>query len=164
MASDVRGMFTGDEGRQPPAAAPPPPRPRLSDAGPTTRPRSPTPSRNPARLPFVWTGRSHSREGEMYRRVVRDLSRQIGGRPTPAQEMLIARIGWLAVHLARIDARALAAGEMSDHSRREYLAWSNTMTRTLAILGFQAAPAPPANLADYLAGRHEAPEDHANAR
>jgi hypothetical protein len=95
----------------------------------------------------------------MYRRVVRDLTRQIGGRPTPAQEMLIGRIGWLSVHLARIDARALAAGEMSDHSRREYLAWSNTMTRTLAILGFQAAPPPPANLADYLAARAAAAPD-----
>ena len=152
-------MFTGDEGRQRPADAPPTPRPRLSDAGPTTRPRPPKPPRTAARLPFVWTGRSHTREGEMYRRVVRDLTRQIGGRPTPAQEMLIARIGWLAVHLARIDARALAAGEMSDHSRREYLAWSNTMTRTLAVLGFQASPPPPANLADYLAARAGAAPD-----
>ena len=39
------------------------------------------------------------------------------------------------------DARAIEAGEFSDHASRQYLAWSNTLTRTLRALGLAAAPA-----------------------
>ena len=149
MRDDVRGMFTMNE-----APTDPPGR----SASATPRPQK-SPRTDAARLPFVWTRNNHTREAELYRRVVRDLTRQIGGRPTTAQELLIARIAWLCVHIAHIDARALAGGEMSNHARREYLAWSNTLTRTLVVLGFQASPPPPANLADYLAARAAAAPD-----
>lgn len=141
MRDDVRGMFTTNE-----APTPPPGR----SASATPRPQK-SPRTDAARLPFVWTRNNHTREAELYRRVVRDLTRQIGGRPTTAQELLIARIAWLCVHIAHIDARALADGEMSDHARREYLAWSNTLTRTLALLGLDAAPQSPRALSDHLA-------------
>lgn len=141
MTDDVREMFTMNE-----APTDPPGR----SASATPRPQK-SPRTDAARLPFVWTRNNHTREAELYRRVVRDLTRQIGGRPTTAQELLIARIAWLCVHIAHIDARALAGGEMSDHARREYLAWSNTLTRTLALLGLDAAPQSPRALSDHLA-------------
>jgi hypothetical protein len=38
-----------------------------------------------------------------------------------------------------MDVKAAEAGGMSDHASREYLAWSNTLTRTLVRLGLQGA-------------------------
>jgi hypothetical protein len=40
-----------------------------------------------------------------------------------------------------MDTQAPQDGGMSDHASRQYLAWSNTLTRTLKALGLTAAPA-----------------------
>jgi hypothetical protein len=59
----------------------------------------------------------------------------------------------LTVQLARMDAKALEDGVMSGHATREYLAWSNTLTRTLKTLGMKGAPPKPPTLEDIRAGR-----------
>lgn len=47
----------------------------------------------------------------------------------------------LTLHIARMDARANEDGELSDHASRQYLAWSNSLTRTLRTLGLdETAP------------------------
>lgn len=85
------------------------------------------------RLPFTWTGRANTREAELWRRTIRQLREQVGS-PGAAQDMLIARIAWVTVHLSRIDAAALQAGGLSEHQTDRYLAWSNTISRMLSRL------------------------------
>lgn len=97
------------------------------------------PRTDAARLPLVWAAASLTREGELYRRVARDLRAQIGGKPTAAQELLIGRIAWLQLHMAKIDERAMKDGGLSAHATREYLAWHNTIARSLSMLGLNAA-------------------------
>ena len=74
-------------------------------------------------------------------RLIRDLraelTQHVGGRPSATQRILIERIAMLATHLARMDAEALDAGGMSDHARKQYLAWDGSLRRAAAALGLQ---------------------------
>lgn len=103
-----------------------------------------------ARLPLRWAMKSRTREGELYRRVCRDLRKHLGGRPTATQEMLIGRIAWLQVHLSRLDQRALEAEELSEHAGKQYLAWANSLSRMLQALGLEAASPKSMTSADAL--------------
>jgi hypothetical protein len=101
-----------------------------------------------------------TKEARLLRETVRDLTRHVGGCPSATQRTLIERAAWLTLHVAQLDAKATASGCMTDHSARQYLAWSNSLTRTLAQLGLKgpveraptlaeviAAPAPPISTA-----------------
>lgn len=90
-----------------------------------------------ARLPFAWAGKANSREAELWRRTIRQLRGQIT-KPSAAQELMIARIAWVTVHLSKIDAAALQAGGLSEHQTDRYLAWSNTISRMLDRLGLKS--------------------------
>lgn len=107
-----------------------------------------------AALPFRWQKNGRSREGELFRRVCRDLRRHVGGRPTAAEELLIGRIAWLQVHLAHIDERAMEAGGLSDHATREYLAWSGALARLLDRLGLKEPPPREPTVQEILAAIH----------
>lgn len=85
--------------------------------------------KNPATL----DGRSAA--ARIYRRTKRDLTAQVGGKPSATQALLIERAAILSLHMSYIDARTLQAGQISDHDSRTYLAWSNTLTRTVRELG-----------------------------
>lgn len=116
----------------------------------TTTPPPAKPRRNDAaRLPMRWAMKSRSREGELYRRICRDLRQHVGGSPSAAQEMLIGRIAWISVYLARFDERAMETGDLSDHASRQYLAWANALSRMLQALGL-AAPAAPERTVEQL--------------
>lgn len=91
----------------------------------------------------------------MYRRVVRQLREHVGGKPSAAEELIIARIAWLQLHLAHIDERAMQDGGLSPHATREYLAWANSLARMLALLGPPASAKPPTP-AEALAAVHAA--------
>jgi uncharacterized Rossmann fold enzyme len=58
------------------------------------------------------------------------------------QAALIERAAWLRLRLALFDEK-LAAGGFTDHDSAHYLAWANTLARTLARIGIEPA-APPA--------------------
>jgi hypothetical protein len=103
---------------------------------------------------MVWAMKSRTREGELYRRVCRDLRKHLAGRPSPAQEMLIGRIAWLQVHLSRLDMKALETEEMSEHAGKQYLAWANSLSKMLRALGLAAAPAPPKSVDEMLVELH----------
>lgn len=79
----------------------------------------------------------------------------VGGKPTAPQRALIERAVWLTLAVARLDAQMLAKGGLSDHASREYLAWSNTLTRTMRTLGLKGTPVPIQSLDDIL--RREKP-------
>jgi hypothetical protein len=93
--------------------------------------------------PIRWAGITLRDEvGEFIANTRADLIKQIGGAPSPAQRMLIERAVMLSVPVARFDARLLAGEEISEHAVRQHLAWSNSLTRTLKLLGIKAAPKP----------------------
>lgn len=116
----------------------------------STTPASRKPFRSDAsRLPMCWAGKSNTREGELYRRIVRQLTSHVG-KPSHAQELLIGRIAWLQVHLAHIDERAMQDGGLSPHATREYLAWSNSLAKLLDKLGLKGAPAPQPTIQDFI--------------
>jgi hypothetical protein len=48
--------------------------------------------------------------------------------------MQIDRASWLALRVEQFDER-LAAGTLSERDGRQYLAWSNALTRTLRAIG-----------------------------
>jgi hypothetical protein len=99
-----------------------------------------------------WAGlTTDAREGKFLAGVRADLVRHVGGAPSVTQRVLIERASMLTLQLARMDAKALEAGAMSDHDARVYLAWSNTLTRTLRTLGLEGAPKPAPSLADIFA-------------
>lgn len=66
------------------------------------------------------------------------LTEHVGGSPSVTQAMLIEQAAQLALRIAAMDAKhAAAAGEMSLHDARTYLAWANGYTRILARLGLK---------------------------
>jgi hypothetical protein len=85
------------------------------------------------------------------------LTKHVGGSPSAVELALIERAAQLTLKVAQLDAK-LDAGAMTDHDHRHYLAWSNSLTRTLEKLEKLArkrrAPSGP-SLAEYLAAKAE---------
>ncbi len=86
-----------------------------------------------------------------------DLVAHVGGSPSATQRVLIERAVRLAAHLDRMDAEAFEAGGMSDHARKQYLAWDGSLRRAMLALGLDGKPEPKASLRDYVSGRPAAP-------
>lgn len=105
------------------------------------------------RWPLKWSGSSNTKEGELYRAVVRQLTQHVGGSPNYAQAMLVSRIAWLQVHLAHLDEKAMRNGGLGDNGYKSYLAWSNSVCRSLNLLGLKGSAAPKPTLAAFLAER-----------
>lgn len=104
--------------------------------------------------PVRWAGvTARSREGRMIKGTRSDLIAQVGGEPSPAQRIMIERATMLTVQLARMDAKSLADSAMSEHATREYLAWSNTLTRLLGRLGLKNTPPKARTLAEIRGGK-----------
>jgi hypothetical protein len=101
------------------------------------------------------------------RRIRLELAAHVGGQPSTVQKAIIERLAWLALHMARIDARSIETGEMSDHARREYLAWSNTYARLMTQLGLHPTAVHSQSLQDYLAKNYgqsasDKPREHSD--
>jgi hypothetical protein len=92
-----------------------------------------------------------TKEARLLRETVRDLTHHVGGHPSATQRALIERAAWLTLHVAQLDAKATATGSMTDHSARHYLAWSNSLTRTLRELGLKGPAERAPTLAEVIA-------------
>ncbi|WP_429820286.1 hypothetical protein [Ensifer sp. B1-9] len=92
------------------------------------------------------------REARLMQNVRDELTRHVGGKPTAPQKALIERAAWLSLHCALMDAKLLEGeGPLSERDSREYLAWSNSLTRCLRSLGMGEAPTKPRrSLADIM--------------
>jgi hypothetical protein len=115
--------------------------------------------RKPAKVPSK-DGRSA--DAVLLRRARTELTTHIGGKPSATQKALIDRAAMLTLHIARMDAKAIEAGDFSDHASRQYLAWSNTLTRTLRTLGLEATPPPQPKMLTprQIMGLDPRPEGH----
>jgi hypothetical protein len=90
-------------------------------------------------------------EGKLERRTIRDLTRHLGGEPTVPQDILIRQAAKLVVVLDMLSVELVEKGEVSDFASRRYLAWCNSLTRILAMLGIeQPHKAPTKKLADVI--------------
>jgi hypothetical protein len=86
------------------------------------------------------------------RRTRQSLLAHLGGNASATQAAMIDRACFLTLYLARMDAEAVSNGGVhSDHKAKQYLAYSNSLTRTLGRLGLEGAPPPTPTLQDILA-------------
>ena len=92
-----------------------------------------------------------SREGRLLRSVRAELVRHIGGNPSATERALIERAVWLSLRVAQLDAKMAAGNSFSDHDSRTYLAWSNSLARTLREVGLRPSAPPQPSLADLVA-------------
>ena len=98
-----------------------------------------------------------TKEGRLLRTVRAELLQHVGTKPSAVQKALIDRAAWLSLHVALMDAKALETGGMpSEKDSKVYLAWSNTLTRTLSAIGLKAAIDRPRSLQQHLADRQAA--------
>jgi hypothetical protein len=95
------------------------------------------------------------------RQVREDLTDHVGGKPNAAQKMMIERATILSLRVAMLDQKIVDGAILTTMDNNQYLAWSNSLTRTLRELGLQPAAAPQPTLQEVLAGihaRHQAEE------
>ena len=93
-----------------------------------------------------------TREGRIVRGVRADLIAHVGGRPSATQRVLIERAAMLTLRIACMDAKQ-TNGVLSEKDGREYLAWTNTLTRLMRQLGMKGAAERPRSLAEHIAGQ-----------
>ncbi|AQU89401.1 hypothetical protein B0W47_17795 (plasmid) [Komagataeibacter nataicola] len=98
-----------------------------------------------------------SKEARLLRKVRAELTAHIGGRPTITQKALIERAAWMTLHLGMMD-RKMLGDVPSERDARQYLAWSNTLTRAIAQLGVRDTSERnrPPSLDELLASRRAA--------
>jgi hypothetical protein len=70
------------------------------------------------------------------------LIEHVGSQPSAVQRVRISRAARLALHLELMDRRSLTNFGMSDRDSRQYLAWSNSLSRVLAHVGLAATTQP----------------------
>jgi len=92
-------------------------------------------------------------EARRMKAIRRELVAHLGGTASVTQNMLIGRIAVLMLRVELMDKKALEIGGQTDHDARQYLAWSNTISKMLRHLGLKGVPPREKTLADHLAGR-----------
>jgi hypothetical protein len=80
----------------------------------------------------------------------------VGGKPSAVQQTLIERACQLQIRIAMMDRDFAAGCVQTEHDSRTYLAWSNSLTRTLRELGVKAVSERAPNLQEFLAARSAA--------
>lgn len=80
-------------------------------------------------------------EGRILKKVRADLLEEIGGVPTASQRVLLDRAAMLNLQIALMDRKAVAAGSMTEHDQRTYIAWVNALTKCMKQLR-ERRPAP----------------------
>lgn len=78
-----------------------------------------------------------TKEAIIMRRVRDELTRDVGGKPNAVQRALIERCVWLSLRLAQLDRKIASGRDFTEIDSNTYLAWNNSLTRTLAKLGVE---------------------------
>jgi hypothetical protein len=100
-----------------------------------------------------------TREARLMQQVRKELTEHVGGSPSATQRALIERAVNISVRLAVMDQRFAETKTQTEHDSRTYLAWSNSLTRTMRALGLKGASNRTPTLADYLAQKPETPKE-----
>lgn len=80
-----------------------------------------------------------TRESRLMRGTRAALIAHVGGKPSTVQWALIDRACQLQIRIALMDRDFAQTRAQTDHDSRSYLAWSNSLVRTLRELGVEAA-------------------------
>jgi len=91
-----------------------------------------------------------SREYRLMRQVRNDLTAHVGGSPNAAQRMLIERAVILSLRVALLDKKIVNGEILTQLDNVQYLAWSNSLVRTIARLGLDPAAGPQPSLEQFL--------------
>jgi hypothetical protein len=97
-----------------------------------------------------------SREGRFLATARHHMAEHIGGNPTIAQRVLIDRIAWLMLHCHLLDQRIVSGTAWGEHDRKCYLAFSNSLIRSLREIGLEASAGREPTLAEVLKADHVA--------
>ncbi len=92
-----------------------------------------------------------TREWRYIQGVVAQLTKHVGGNPSPVQAALIQRAAWLSIRVAVFDKKFARTSTMSERDSNTYIAWSNCLTRTLTKIGLKEISAKPPSLDDIAA-------------
>jgi len=114
-----------------------------------------TASDSPDRESRRWQRPQRTREGQAAKRFRAELLAHLCGAPSP-QRALIEQAVQIKLRLAVMDHAFAGTSAMTLHNSRTYLAWSNSLVRTLRTLGLKSHAERPPSLADYLARRSAA--------
>lgn len=87
----------------------------------------------------------------------KSLLAHVGGQPSAAQAGLIDIAVQLRMRVVAMDAKFAERGEQSAHDAKQYLAWSNSLSRTLIRLGLQAAAQQQPTIHDLMAAMPDRP-------
>jgi hypothetical protein len=96
-----------------------------------------------------------SREGRYIKTVSAQLTEHIGGSPSAAQRMLIARLARVMLRLELFDEKMAAGKPFTDLDGRIYNSLLNSFRLLLREVGIRAAPAPTKSLAEIIAAEAE---------
>jgi hypothetical protein len=71
------------------------------------------------------------------RQVRQDLTQHVAGKPSAVQRAMIERAVWLSLRLAQLDRKIADGKNFTQIDSNCYLAWNNSLVRTLARLGVE---------------------------
>jgi hypothetical protein len=83
------------------------------------------------------------REVKLLRQTRAELLGHVGPHPSATQRALVEVAVNLTLYVRLFDSKALAAGGLGERDARQYLAYSNSLTRALARLGLNKATQEP---------------------
>jgi hypothetical protein len=92
-----------------------------------------------------------SKEAMFMRRVRAELTAHVGGKPSAVERQLIERAVRLSLALELMDERLTHGAAFGAHDHNSYLAWSNSLGRTLRLLGLKPTPKPAPTLQEIAA-------------
>jgi hypothetical protein len=95
-----------------------------------------------------------TKEAMLMRRTRAQLIEHVGGSPSAVELALIDRAVALTLRVAQLDAEIAQGEAQSSHDHRHYLAWSNSLTRTLAKLDAKKVEPSGPSLAEHLARKY----------
>jgi hypothetical protein len=93
-----------------------------------------------------------SRQGRLLHQMREALTAHLGGSLSAPQRAMVERAAMLQLRCATLDQKIID-GTFTEYDAKTYLAWSNSLTRTLTALGLKPAAAKPPTLADLFPGR-----------
>ncbi len=76
-----------------------------------------------------------TKPGRVLRTTVADLTRHLGGCPSPAEALIIQSAALKATRLYLLSEKLLAGGEIGEDGDHHALAWLNSMRQDLTALG-----------------------------
>lgn len=93
-----------------------------------------------ARRPLRWATKGRTKEADLYRATLRALAAHLGVEPSPVQALLIGQLGWLQVHLAKLNEAALTGDGLTESRLNQVMELHRLYARGLRELGMKEAP------------------------